>query len=763
MEIIRHTKPASSYYIHEDEMFSGVNLLGNGKLGAMVFGEVARERIALNNDTLWQGKNYDRKNPHAREGIAAVRRLLAEEKPYEALTYAHKMLYSSPKYINPYIPLCDLILSHEPPAGAYSDYDRILDLESGVCTVRYTIGDVTYTREIFVSAPDNVTVVRVSADKPRSVNLSAYFLRRGYDFGCRQCGDGGIITSGNAGEGGICFACVLKTVTEGGSVSVYNDTVFTENADAVSFIITSETSFRSEHYAEAAICTADNAAAKSYDTLKERHIKDHSALMRRVDLRLNSRDEALSAMPTDERLARFRSGGRDDGLFSLLYQFGRYLLLASSRAGSLASTLQGIWNTSYDPGWDCAYTLNINTQMNYWHAENTSLSECHMSLIDFITRLCENGRITAREIYGCRGSVVHHNSSIYADTDIEGVYDYCVVWPMGGAWLALHLWEHYEYTRDADFLRRAYPVMRDFAVFFTDYMICNDSGELITGPSLSPENSYITADGRPGSLCMAPAMDVQIIKTLFAACISAAKIIGTDADFRDGLEAALSRLPKDKIDSHGRIMEWQKEYTEAEPTHRHTSHLFGLYPGSLFTPDKTPELCRAAEKSLECRLDGQDNPCGWEAVWRSSLFSRLLCGQRAYDMLCTFIDKCVTGALCGRVNAVLPAFQIDGNMGFTAAVTEMLMQSHDGLINILPALPGQWDSGEVHGLRARGGFGVDIHWENRKPVQVTIRSDKGGACRLRFPAGSCLCCNKIPLGGDEITFNAAPGAVYIFK
>ena len=210
-------------------------------------------------------------------------------------------------------------------------------------------------------------------------------------------------------------------------------------------------------------------------------------------------------------------------------------------------------------------------------------------------------------------------------------------------------------------------------------------------------------------------------------------------------------------------MEWQKEYTEVEPTHRHTSHLFGLYPGSLFTPDKTPELCRAAEKSLECRLDGQDNPCGWEAVWRSSLFSRLLCGQRAYDMLCTFIDKCVTGALCGRVNAVLPAFQIDGNMGFTAAVTEMLMQSHDGLINILPALPGQWDSGEVHGLRARGGFGVDIRWENRKPVQVTIRSDKGGACRLRFPAGSCLCCNKIPRGDDEITFNAAPGAVYIFK
>lgn len=763
MEIIRHTKPASSYYIHEDEMFSGVNLLGNGKLGAMVFGEVARERIALNNDTLWQGKNYNRKNPHAREGIATMRRLLAEEKPDEALTCAHKMLYSSPKYINPYISLCDLILSHEPPAGAYSDYDRILDPESGVCTVRYTIGDVTYTREIFVSAPDNVTVVRVSADKPRSVNISAYFLRRGYDFGSRQCSEGGIITSGNAGEGGICFACVLRTVTEGGSVSVYNDTVFAENANAVSFIITSETSFRSEHYAEAAICTADNAAAKSYDVLKERHITEHSALMRRVDLRLNSRDEALSAMPTDERLARFRSGGRDDGLFTLLYQFGRYLLLASSRAGSLASTLQGIWNTSYDPGWDCAYTININTQMNYWHAENANLSECHMSLIDFVTRLCENGRTTAREVYGCRGSVVHHNSSIYADTDIEGVYDYCVVWPMGGAWLALHLWEHYEYTRDADFLRRAYPVMKDFAVFFTDYMICNDAGELITGPSLSPENSYITADGRPGSLCMAPAMDIQIIRTLFAACISAAKIIGTDADFGEELEAALSRLPKDKIDSRGRIMEWQKEYTEAEPTHRHTSHLFGLYPGSLFTPGKTPELCRAAEKSLECRLDGQDNPCGWEAVWRASLFSRLLCRQRAYDMLCTFIDKCVTGALCGKANAVLPAFQIDGNMGFTAAITEMLMQSHDGLISILPALPGQWESGEVCGLRARGCFGVDIRWENRKPVQVTIRSDKGGACRLRFPAGSSLCCNKIPRGGDEISFNAAPGAVYIFK
>ena len=434
-----------------------------------------------------------------------------------------------------------------------------------------------------------------------------------------------------------------------------------------------------------------------------------------------------------QRLARFRSGGRDDGLFALLFQFGRYLLLASSRAGSLASTLQGIWNTSYAPGWNCAYTININTQMNYWHAESTSLSECHMSLIDFVARLCENGRTTAREVYGCRGSVVHHNSSIYADTDIDGVYDYCVVWPMGGAWLALHLWEHYEYTRDADFLRRAYPVMKDFAVFFTDYMICNDAGELITGPSLSPENSYITADGRPGSLCMAPAMDIQIIKTLFAACISAAKIIGTDADFCDELEAALSRLPKDKIDSRGRIMEWQKEYTETEPTHRHTSHLFGLYPGSLFTPDKTPELCRAAEKSLKCRLDGQDNPCGWEAVWRASLFSRLLCGQRAYNTLCTFIDKCVTGALCGKANAVLPA------------------------------LPGQWESGEVRGLRARGGFGVDIRRENRKPVQVTIRSDKGGACRLRFPVGSSLCCNKIPRGGDEISFNAAPGAVYIFK
>lgn len=738
--------------------------VGNGRSGAMVYGTVQRECIALNEDSLWYGRDYDRKNPHARDGINAVRELLKQDKPDEAIALARKVLYGAPKYINPYVPLGNLVIYSDTPVFEYTNYKRYLDLENGIAGVTYTVGGVTYKREIFASYPDGVIAVRIEADKPKAVNFSAYLMRRGYDSGSTALSESSVIMHGNCGEGGIKFACILKAIADDGKVKVYNDTISVENATAATLLIRCSTSFRTENYTADAENVIKKLGGMSYSELKKRHTDEHSSMFNRVDICLDDGGEDLSHLPMNERLKRVRAGETDTGIIELLYKYGRYLLMASARSGSLPANLQGIWNVDFAPNWDSAYTININTQMNYWHAENSNLSECHLSLADFMQRLAEKGRITAREVYGCRGFVAHHNSSIYADSDIEGSFDDCVIWPMGGAWLSLHLWEHYDYTLDRDFLAdKAYPVMKDAALFFLDYMTEDENGQLVTGPSLSPENSYITADGRRGALCMAPAMDIQIVKTLFNCCIKAVEILGIDSNFSKELQAAIKKLPPDKITSDGRIMEWQKEYTETEINHRHTSHLFGLFPGELIN-ESTPELLEAAKKSIQVRLNGRTEYNSWSAAWLICLFARLGDGAGAYSQLELLLNIMSDSLLSCAINGNQHVFQIDGNMGATAGITELLMQSHGGVIRILPALPEKWQNGYIRGLKARGGFGVDIEWRGGKPWRVVINSSSDSVCNLKLPDGCHLTCSdaECSINGDTLSFAAKSGKSYVF-
>lgn len=750
--------------------FNNSYLVGNGRSGASVFGTVERETIALNEDTVWYGKDYDRKNPYAKNAINEIRKLLFEEKPDEALILARKTLYGSPKYINPFIPLATLEILDETPlsnqtdyiaAPIYTDYKRYLDLEKGIATVEYKENDVSYKREVFASFPDDIIVVRMEADKPSSINFSAFMHRRPYDDGGKQFDSNSIIMNGKNGEGGVEFSCIIKAVNEGGEIKIYNDTISMEGCNSVTLLICTATSFRSSDYTKVAADRVEKVSKMSYDELKNRHTLDHSTMFNRVSLSLTESAEHTT-LPTVERIENIKKGERDNGLVELSFNFGRYLLMASSRPGSLPATLQGIWNMDFTPGWECAYTINMNTQMNYWAAEVSNLSECHLALSDFMEKVREKGTITARDVYNCRGFVAHHNLNLYGDSDFEGRFNSCVVWPMGGAWLSLHLWEHYAYTLDIDYLKnKAYPILKDAALFMLDYMVENENGELLTGPSLSPENTYRTKDGRYGTICMAPAMDIQIVRALFDAVVNACSILEIDEDFKNAIIIAREKLPDDKITSDGRIMEWQEEYEEVEKNHRHQSHLFGLYPGESMN-DNTPELLAAAGKTLKTRSEGEQFNCwGWSAVWRACLYARLYDSKNAYKVLDEHLKNNITESLLDIVSSAQNRFQIDANLGYPAAVIELLMQSHQNKIRILPALPDEWTSGEIRGIKARGGFEIDIKWNDKKPISVKIKASKDRSCTLLFPEGVSFSSGNI--SGNKVIFDAEAGKEYIFS
>ena len=576
--------------------------VGNGRLGATVLGRVYKETVIFNEETVWTRWPDDRNNPDALEALPEVRRLLMEGRVEEAHTLAELSMFGMPHRQASYQVLADMTLlfggHHEELA---SGYRRSLDLDDGIAAVEYELGGTRFRREVFASVPDDVVVLRFEASTPGAIDVGSHFYRR-YDAFERIDGKDHVI-GGVVGARGTSFSGRARVLADGGTTECVGDHQSVCGADAVTILVAASTDFRHERYERVCLEMLDAAAARPFDELRARHIESHRPPMRRVRLRLRDEpDPALEALPTDVRLERVQAGALDPGLVELHFQFGRYLLLGSSRPGSLPANLQGIWNESYKPAWDSKFTININLQMNYWPAEVANLAECHEPLFDLIDRLRVTGAETARLHYGCGGFVAHHNTDLWADTaPLDNVF--CGLWPAGAAWLAHHLWEAYAYGLDESFLRdRAYPGMKEAARFVLDFLVEDpETGELLFGPSLSPEAQYLDANGIRSGLCMNPAGDTQIIAGLFDRCRRAAEVLGVDADFRGELAAAAERLPAMRIGSRGQLQEWREDHVEYEKGHRHVSHLFAVYPDAQISPRHTPELAKAARRSLELR------------------------------------------------------------------------------------------------------------------------------------------------------------------
>jgi alpha-L-fucosidase 2 len=726
--------------------------IGNGRLGAMVFGGVADERLQLNEETVWAGQKLDRVNPQAAASLPEIRRLLFAGKPAEAEAIADKTIISVPRRMPPYETLGDLSL-HFQIDGAASDYRRELDLDDAVTRVRYAAGGTVFTREAFATAVDQVVAVRLTADRPGAVAFTVSMSRE-RDATSRVEGNHTIVLEGQAlpasarhadePKTGVRFAGLTRIVPEGGHLQSDSSSISVTGANAVTVLIAAATTMKTPDPAAAARQMLDAAAIYSYQRLRERHVADYQRLASRAQLSLNA---PAPALPTNERLARVKAGATDLALEALYFTFGRYLLISSSRPGTLPANLQGIWNDSLAPSWDSKYTININTEMNYWPAEVTGLADLHAPLFDLVDKAREDGRHVAKAIYGARGFVIHHNTDAWGHAGpIDGVRS--GIWPMGGAWLALHFWDHYDFTRDREFLRtRAYPVLKEATEFLLDYMVVDPQGRLVTGPSISPENQYKLPDGTTASLVMGPYMDTEIAYALFGRTIQASEILATDAEFRSRLEVARRKLAPLKIGKHGQLQEWLEDYEERDPGHRHISHLFALHPGNQITLRGTPDLAQAARVTLERRLAAGGGGTGWSRAWIINFWARLEHGDRAHENLVALLANSTQPNMLDSH----PPFQIDGNFGGTAGIVEMLLQSHAGELAVLPALPSAWPSGSVTGLRSRGAIGVDIRWNEGKATEVRLRPDVSeGQVFIRAPKGQRVA--SIISGGTSVSF-----------